>query len=177
MSALSDAKTAYQEMDLDGLRVAYHDVFGEETDTNDKTSLVTKLAYAKLLSEAGDDPPKALVDKANAWFDRAFKTVSKKEPRYTIQMFITDTLWRRLADGTPVSAEELGSLVCEKYPESTYKKDPTGRAKVDIMKFNKGLFPYQKKAEKIPTDETGFIQATDMGRKKKKEEEPEDLTT
>ncbi|MEO5366707.1 MAG: hypothetical protein H7831_10200 [Magnetococcus sp. WYHC-3] len=163
LKSLKNIRAELNELDIEELRSKYVVMFGEEaTDsegpTNDRTTLLKKLTYATYIqafSEAGLNVPKKVTEASEAIFAEPFKsrkTAPKAGPRYTIQMFLVDTLHDAVLNGAQYTIEQLSSMVVEKFPESTYKNDPIGRMKIDIRKYNQGGFEYAKKVGKVPAD-------------------------
>lgn len=157
MKDLKFFKEQRLEQTLEGLLEDYDAIFDEKaltpdgTLTNDVRMLASKLAWADVLSAYADEGapvPKSVQKSSQTWFDKPFRVLKKKAPRYTIQMFVTDYLWDRR--GSEVDPEKLGREVVEAYPDSTYAKQPRARATTDINKFNKGLFKCQEVEGKIP---------------------------
>ena len=179
MKTLAQYKEAYAEATLESLHIRYAKLFGEpavdsETGepTNDQANLVRKIAYSDLMKDATDhdeEVPPRVVTLANKAFDAPFVVRKPKgEPRYTIQMFIVDTLHNLVGTGGSgtLTVEELGAQVVEKYPESKYALNPAARMTIDIRKFNQGAFKYAKECGKVPANEAEHYVA------KKVEKEP-----
>lgn len=157
---IRDALSALQVGELIG---KYNEVFAPDVapETADQGTLVQKLTYAEVMRQAKAE--NVAVDKRTAaaakkWFDAPWKAPKEKkapkEPRYTIQMFIVDRLWELVESGQngTVSTSDLAQEVIAKFPTSVYPKNPIGRMKIDIRKFNQGMFEYGKKVGKVPAN-------------------------
>lgn len=168
MPSLSEIREQYADATIEDLQNAYGETFGEapyasgtETLTTDKELLIRKLSYSKLLqayADAEEEIPSRLNTLANKAFDTPFeKTGSRASRDNTIQAYIVRRLWDCVQNGYTPTVEELGAEIVENFPESTYKKDPVGRMRVDINKFNKGLFPYGVTNEMVPSEDQRFV--------------------
>lgn len=168
--SLKDFRAEFDALDADALHNAYMELFGiaaagEDGElTGDLVGLRKKLTYAayiKTIKDAGLEVPPKVDAAAKEIFDAPFKVgkgkkapKEKKAPRYTIQMFITETLNALVKTGEHKTIEELGQMVVDRFPSSTYVKDPVGRMRVDINKYNTGIFECQKSMNMIPADAT-----------------------
>ena len=120
------------------------------------------------LSQEGKEIPKKDQAAAERVWNADFKEPKVRERQQTIQMFLAlppsevdnfggfpqGILWETNAEGKHLTLEQIGAAVVEAFPKSTYKKDPIGRAQVDLGKFNRGQFSCQngKKPEtRYPT--------------------------
>lgn len=189
VKSLKDFRTEIDAYDEDTLRLSYEEAFGSapvSTDgapTNDLVGIKKKLTYAYYVKQFSDrnlEVPSKVATAAKEIFDAPFKEkkakAAKKEPRYTIQMFITDLLWDLMQRGEHKTIEELGDAVVQKYPSSTYSKDPVGRMRIDIRKFNSGQFECQKAMGKVPSDESQHFKPTPSPATERKPREKKEPT-
>lgn len=166
--SLKDFRAEFDVMSADDLQNAYMEYFGilavgeDGEATGDVVGIRKKLTYAayvKTIKDANLEVPPKVLAAAQEIFDAPFKVKKgkkapgeKKAPRYTIQQFITETLHALVKSGEHKTIEELGQMVVDRFPSSTYSKDPTGRMKTDINKYNTGFFECQKSMGMIPTN-------------------------
>lgn len=155
--------------------------------TRDETNLAKWIVYseeARVYNENNKEIPKALEKKASRlWADDfRFKEPKQKKRKQTIQMFLSlppaltgetgypaGILWRTADD--PKSVQELSAMVCEAFPESTYKNDPVGRIKTDINKHNKGIFPCMSVGDQTYTPDEPYPMIDPELEAKKKEQQ------
>lgn len=165
---LSEAREPFEEMELDQLHSSYQAVFdepayaeGTETLTTDAELLKRKLGYSALLAayeEAGEEVPARVNTLAEKAFSTPFtKTSTRRSRDNTIQAYIVKRLWGLHQAGETATITQLGDEVVQNFPESTYSKDPKGRMRVDINKFNKGLFPYGQANDMVPPPDNPFV--------------------
>lgn len=166
---ISIIKSDVKEKDLEALRLQYEELFGEQAledgqPTNDKTLLVMKITYAIYLAECANDetpPNKTIEANATKYFEKAFKSSksSRKGPKVDrgpgLIKTIVDVCWKYYQAGEHPTIETLAAEVTEAVP-NCYKKDPIGRMKVDVRKFNLGEFKYATLSGKIPPKDNPF---------------------
>lgn len=167
---LQTYKDRYGELDTEALQAEYQDVFNEAPmvdgePTNDRATLIRKLAYAKLLAayeEEGEEVPNRVATFSQKAFDAPFKAGGSaggggKARTGTIQSFIVDRLHGLVQRGESMTVEDLAAEVVEAFPGSTYKNAPIARMKTDINKYNKGLFNYGVEHGKVPANESEYF--------------------
>jgi hypothetical protein len=139
--------------------------------TRDETQLAKWVAVTEEVNHyASQDKevPKSLQSRAEKTWDKKFSEPKVAKRQQTIQMFLSlpaalrdqmggypeGILWSTLEN--PMNVEDLGNLVVQAFPKSTYKNDLIGRMKTDIDKFNNGAFACMRDGDTVHTPPTKY---------------------